>query len=189
MVRRALLPLAALLSGCVGWPSPVDESGLAPHQVGGYCVGDRADVADIRGPSGVIVGVRPSKDKLNGTILLDVRLLVPHGVTVRMRETDLTLEVPGAPEPLRLRVSHVVGDGRQRHESTAALRGIAYQGASRYQLWFSGGEQAGASQTGITQVAVFTLRLPPMEIDEQPFSAEPVTFRNYQKWGLFGCVP
>lgn len=184
--------LVATLGACTGWPSSPDASGLPDTQVGGYCTSSRLGAAagkDIEAPSGVRIAVQPLKDKLNGTILLDVRILVPDAVTVRLQPPELLLDSPGWPAPRRLAVHHVTTAASRTFDATSALAGSAVAADSTFTLWFDAGRDTQAAQTGIAQPATFTLQLPELEIDGRAFRPEPVTFHSYRKMPVFSCAP
>ncbi len=187
-----LLVLAAIAgqSACIGWPSAADDSGLPPDQLGGYCTGF-ANTADVKAPHGVIVNARPGKDKLDGTILLDINILVPADVAVRLVSPEVILRSPQWPEPRRLRIDHLTGGDPSRFPPDLVIRGPRDHGRppAVRTLWFSPETAREAPQTGIPQVPEFTLILPPLAINGESFRPEPIRFRAYTRMGLFRCIP
>ncbi len=184
----ALLVLIAALAGCVGWPSSVDESGLTLQQAGGYCVGGFSNVKDIEAPSKVFINVRPAKDKLNGTILLDLNILVPRGVAVRLRPPEVRLQSPEWPEDKHLPVHHFLGRGGIVRPPDAVLEGITADIPDSYTPWYFPTTETELPQTGIRQAREFTLKLPVFEINGQDFQPDPIRFTSYRKMGWFRCV-
>ncbi len=180
LTRRGFLLLAvvAIQTACVGWPSPVSDSGLLPHQAGGYCTG-WSNAKGIKAPHGVSLVARPMKDKLNGTILLYVNILVPSGITIRTVNPELILTSPEWPEPRRLRIDHFTGRGGSHFPPDSALRGFADPNLPPEVLtaWYFPDNDTGLPSTHLAQVAEFTLQLPALEINGERFQPGPITFR------------
>jgi hypothetical protein len=166
----------ALLAGCVGWPSSAEESGLPESQVGGYCTKRLRNVEDVEGPAGVLIEVRPVKDKLNLTILLDVNVLVPQGVSVRLQSPVVVLRSTAWQEAKQLPINHFSARGKTTYPAAATLEGITLVPPSSY-----------TAQTGIPQVKEFTVALPAIDINGRDFQPEPITFRSYTKLGPSQC--
>jgi hypothetical protein len=177
----------ALLAGCVGWPSAAEKSGLPETQVGGYCTSRLTDVRDIETPEGVVINVRPAKDKLNLTILLTVGILVPQGVSVRLDPPELVLRSPAWADDKRLAVHHFSARGDATYPADAALEGITRVPPSSYTAWYFPARETELPQTGIPQVKEFTVELPALEINGRDFRPAPITFRSYTKLGLSQC--
>lgn len=176
------------LGGCYGWPSSVDDSGLPPTQVGGYVASDSGLLSkDIKAPGGVIISVRASKDKLNGTILLAVGLLVPEGVSMRLSSPAVNLQSPEWPEDKQLIVDHIAGSRSRQLAPASALIGTADMPDNVYELWYFPLRETMEPQTALPQVRSLTVILPPLDINGRVFQAAPVTFENFRKCGLSGC--
>jgi len=173
-----LLAVVAIQAACVGWPSPVSDSGLLPHQVGGYCT-SWSNAKGIKAPHGVSLVARPMKDKLNGTLLLYVNILVPTAVTVRTEKPEIVLTSPTWPEPRRLRINHFTGRGGSRFPPESALQGFTDPDLPPevVTLWYLPHADTEFPPTGLPQVPEFTLQLPTLEINGERFQPGPITFR------------
>jgi hypothetical protein len=182
-----VLALAALLTGCTGWPSPADESGLPEVQVGGYCTSRLTDVQDVETPEGVLISVRPAKDKLNRTMLLSVSILVPQGVSVRLDPPAVILRSPEWAAEKRLPIDHFSARGGTTHPAAVTLEGVTRMPPSSYTAWYFPTHDTELPQTGVTQVREFTVALPVLDINGRHFQAAPITFRSYTKLSPSQC--
>jgi hypothetical protein len=177
-----------LVAGCYGWASSVEDSGLRSHQVGGYVVRDSRRLSkEIEAPSGLVLDIRPNKDKLNATILLGVTLLIPEGVSVRLPNPVVILQSPEWPQQKTLVVDHLADNNSRRYSPSAVLTGKAYEPDNVYEIWYSPTRATMEPQTGLPQARSFTVVLPAIEINGEVYQPKPVTFENYTKCGMFGC--
>jgi hypothetical protein len=182
-----LVASIALLAGCVGWRSSAEESGLPETQVGGYCTTRLTDVRDIETPDGIVINVRPAKDKLNLTVLLQVSILVPQGMKVRLDPPELVLRSPAWIEDKHLAIHHFSAGGQTTHPAEATLEGLTSVPPSIYTAWYFPTRDTELPQTGIPQVKEFTVALPAIDINGRDFQPEPITFRSYTKLGPSQC--
>jgi hypothetical protein len=185
--RAALLACLSLLPGCTGWPSPPSDSGLPPSQAGGYCRGSGRISEDLAAPAGVRVVISPAKDKLNRTILLNVALLLPPGVAVKLARTEVVLRSPEWPVPRSLPIHHISASGARQYPPTASLTGAAAQTYTSYTLWYSAERQTSEPQTGVPHAEAFSVILPPLEIGAETWQAPEIEFRSYVDRTWFGC--
>jgi hypothetical protein len=183
----ALFACLSLLPGCTGWPSPASDSDLPAAQAGGYCRGSGRISEDLEAPAGIRVVISPAKDKLNRTILLNVALLLPPGVSVKLAQTEIVLRSPEWPVPRALPIHHISASGARQYPPTALLTGVAAQPYTSYTLWYSADRQTIEPQTGAPHAEVFSVILPPLEIDAVTWQAPPIDFRSYTTRAWFGC--
>ncbi|MCK6371227.1 MAG: hypothetical protein L6Q83_07860 [Gammaproteobacteria bacterium] len=182
--------VALMLSACVGWPSSADKSGLPSHQIGGYCT-RLGNAKDYRAPHGVIVSVRPGKRKLDATILLDIKILVPAGVTLSIENPEVRLTSSNWSREQRLSIDHFIDLTDVRHPAIGPLRSPDNTGAPPgiFTASFFPDGTTEASRTDIGQVPEFTLHLPTLEINGAVFEPVAVKFHAYRRMGLFSCKP
>ena len=180
--------MSALLAGCVPW----QFSGYRPNGSGalesGYCVAGIRDRMRFNALRGVDILVYAAKDNQNQTILLEVSLVVPDGVTARFLSSDLVLRSPEWPQSRALSIYRITGGMARVHEPSAVLPGSANASTGTFTLWFMRGEVGTLWQTGLPLVRSFTVSLPPMTIDGRQFDLEEVAFRSYREWGMFTCA-
>lgn len=186
-VLLASAMLMTALAGCAGWPSSADESSLPDSQVGGYCTRTISDTAEIAAAAGVTIEVRPLKDKLDQTLLLDVRLVIPAGVTVRFRLPAMRLRSAQWREDQLLAIHHFSGLDGTEHAADSVLASATRGPPGVFTPWYFAGTPTARPATGIRQVQEFTFWLPVMEINGRDFQPEPVTFRSYRTLGPAAC--
>lgn len=188
-LRIATAALACLtsLGGCTGWPSPATDSGLALAQSGDFRTDACLNSETIEAPAGVHVVIRPSKDKLNRTILLNVTLLLPPGVEVQLARTEVVLQSPEWPVPRPIAVHHISAGGSRVYPPAAVMNGAARKSDSVFTLRYSADRQTIEPQTGVPHAVVFSVGLPPLEIDGEPWQAKPVRFTSSFGRSWFGC--
>ena len=183
-----MLAVAALLGGCVPWKL----SGYRPTGSGvlesGYCVAGIKDRMRFSAPRGVDILLRAAEDTQNQTILLEVSLIVPDGVTAQFLSADLVLRSPEWPQSRALSIHRITGGLARVHEPAAVLPGSANASTGTFTLWFMRGDVGSLWQTGLPLARSFTLSLPPLSIDGHQFDVEKVAFESYREWGMFTCA-
>lgn len=180
------------LGGCSGWLSSPSRSGLADRQMGGYChegVFFHDDAMEIEITEDLFLEISPEKDKLNGTILLEVTLTIPAGVDARLVRTEVRLTSPAWPAAKTLVVSYIEDYAGRRFKPGATLTGTRGEIETIYTLWYEPEPQTMAPQTGIAQVQSFTVELPELEIDGRSFKPPAATFHAYTTRPSFSCRP
>ena len=189
MPRIALLTFfVTLAAACVPWRF----SGYLPHGVGvlesGYCVAGIRDRLRIHAPLGVDVLLRASTDDQTQTILLDLSLVFPEGVSVKLLSSELVLSSAEWPEPRTLAVRMITGGAARVHEPLAVLHGSSDESESGFTLWFVPGEKGSLWRTGIRVARDFTAKIPALDINGTSFEVPPVHFETYRRWGVYTCA-
>jgi len=183
-----VLAVSALVGGCVPWKL----SGYRPTGSGalesGYCVAGIKDRMRFSAPRGVNILLHAAQDTQNQTILLEVSLVVPDGVTARFLSSDLVLRSPEWTQSRALAIHRITGGVARVHEPSAMLSGSANASTGTFTLWFMRGEVGTLWQTGLPMARGFTVSLPPLSIDGHQFDMEEVAFESYREWGMFTCA-
>ena len=121
-------------------------------------------------------------------ILLDVRLLIPEGVSVQMLSTEFVLTSPEWSSPRTVSVVRIedwtTTDAQARtHAADAAVRGSARTHVHPG-LGLSLVAEGVRSQTRIPEVGAFQLQLPALRVDGEVVVLEPIWFEAYARFGV-----
>jgi hypothetical protein len=111
-------------------------------------------------------------------IVLNSRIVIPPGVTVRLLSRQFTAGSPEWDTAKVLTVQSVNG-----RSSVDILQG-ASGNAGIFDFWFS--DRPGV--TGLPQVDTFTLKSPLLAINEETYKPPDVMFRSTSKWGVAFCA-
>jgi hypothetical protein len=57
-----------------------------------------------------------------------------------------------------------------------------------FSLWFERVAPGALARTGLLAPSRFTLSMPTVEIDGEPFDIGPVMFEPFEEWGVYTCV-
>lgn len=141
-------------------------------------------------PGGALVLVQAGRGSVTTPgeqITIDVRLLVPEGVSVELLAPELVLVSPAWPEPRTLPIVCIedwTTVPRTVFAPTAALRGT--EKTHEYPGFGLGLELEGPRlRTGIPPVDEFELRLPAFRAAGEVVEPAPIRFRAWEKSGVW----
>lgn len=184
----ALIALASVLAGCI----PAKFQGYRPSgagaREGAYCVAGVRDRLRVPALQGAALLLHAEEDPRDHTILLEVSLVVPDGVTAGLVSAEVTLASAAWNGPRRLAVTRITGGPAREQEPLAALTGSGQDSLGTYTLWFAPGGTGTLWRTGIPAPPAFEVTPPPVVIGDESFQAEPVAFEAYTDWGVFTCA-
>ncbi|MSR61617.1 MAG: hypothetical protein EXS08_04105 [Planctomycetes bacterium] len=150
------------------------------------------DTWEIPLPAGAAVIVLATRGSVYPTpfeqLLLDVRLLIPDGVTVQMLSNDLVLSSAEWSRPrvvpvLRIEDWTTTDPAARTLAAGAALRGSA-RTAVHPGFGLSLVTEGPRAQTGIPWVGEFQLQLPTLRVDGRTLVLEPLRFEGYASSGV-----
>ncbi|MBW7930882.1 MAG: hypothetical protein H3C57_06205 [Gammaproteobacteria bacterium] len=184
----AIMLAASLLGACVPMRFPVfDVSGEGQKQAG-YCIAGIKNVLLAEAPHGVHINWWAENRGPEGSLWLRIYLEIPEGVSVRFESERLQLESPGWTEPKGLSIKAITAPGPLQFAADALLVGPVDPARQRHLLWFLPDSRGNAYRTDIPFVSEFSVRLPPMSINGEPWQAGPVSFTAARRWGMYTCI-
>lgn len=184
----AALLAASLLGACVPMRFSIFEVAGDGELQPGYCIAGFRDVLRTEAPHGVHIHWWAENRGPEGSLWLDIYLDIPEGASVRFESDQLQLESPGWAEPKSLSIKAITAPGPLQFAADALLIGPRNPAQSRHTLWYFPVDRGNADRTDIPFVPEFSVRLPPMRINGEPWQAGPVRFTAARRWGMYTCI-
>lgn len=184
----AIMFATFLLGACVPIRFSVfDVSGDGQKQAG-YCVAGIKDVLLVEAPHDVRINWWTDNRGPEESLWLRIYLEIPEGVSVRFESDRLQLESPSWTEPRGLSINTITAPGPLQFAADALLIGPRNPAQRMHTLWYFPVGRGNAYRTDIPFVQEFSVRLPPMRINDEPWQAGPVSFTAARRWGMYTCI-
>jgi hypothetical protein len=177
-----------LLAGCF----PQHFAGYRPigngELEGGYCIAGIKDALRTSAPGGLQIITRALLAPRERELEISVDVVIPSGVRMRFLADHIVITSNNATESAHLRITRITRSGPTELQPLDALDGLPDKTPTLYSVWVQPVSESALKPTPLSPSPGFSISLPAMLINAQPYQPDAIAFEPYREWGIYYCI-
>jgi len=107
---------------------------------------------------------------------------------MRFLADHIVITSNSATESAHLRITRITRSGPTELQPLDALAGLPDKTPTLYSVWVQPVSESALKPTPLSPSPGFSISLPAMLINAQPYQPDAIAFEPYREWGIYYCI-